>query len=180
MADIAGRQGLAVPNRQGGELSVLDRYRRMSRHDPAPATKKDGRGARRHGKPMDRTPWGSTLVIYDFRGGHGVSSDFEMAVVLGKRNDNGFNEFWLQHADAKHPSNQDLACVHYFPEDGHPGLQSVRLASDLDPDGTTAFRCTEWTTRLNSTVIPFSWALDVAKEFAGSKWLPRRIEWFEL
>jgi hypothetical protein len=32
----------------------------------------------------------------------------------------------------------------------------------------------------NSAVIPLSWAPDVAKECAGSKWLPRGIEWFEL
>jgi hypothetical protein len=135
---------------------------------------------------MDRTPWGSTLVIYDFRGKHEVGSDFEMTFVLAKRNEDGFNEFWLHHGDDKRPclailANLDLAYVHYLPKDGHPGFQSLRLASDLDLDGQTMFRCNRDRTPMpNSTVIPFSWALDVAKEFAGSKWLPRCIEWFEL
>jgi hypothetical protein len=147
--------------------------------------RKNPRRKTRHGKPMDRTPWGSTLVIYDFRGKHEVSSDFKMALVLGKLNEDGFNNFWLRHGDEEHPclailATEGLACVHYFPEDGHPGFQSVRLASELDPDGVTVFHCCERTTMPNSTVIPFSWALDVAKEFARSKWLPRCIEWLQL
>ena len=124
------------------------------------------------------------------RGGrnqHAVRSDFELALILKKRDEHGFNSFWLKHGDEPFPTiwistNFDHALLHYYPKEDHPGFRSLRLVSDLAPDGETMFHCACGIDLLmpNSSAIPLSRALDVAKEFAGSKWLPRCIEWFEL
>jgi hypothetical protein len=128
------------------------------------------------------------MIVEDFGGAHRVSSDADIDAVLAVRYAQGFNEFWLSRDGHRVPTiaimaNGDLARVHYFPRDDHPGFQSVGPAPGLDPDGGTMFALspteTPWP-RPNRSVIPFSLALAAAKEFAKSPTLPRCIEWFEL
>jgi hypothetical protein len=128
------------------------------------------------------------MIVFDFGGRHSVSSDREVDALLATRYGQALNEFWIYREAKKRPSiaimaNGDLALVHYFPRDDHPGFLSVGPAPGLDPDGGTMFALspleTPWP-RPNRSVIPFSLALAAAKEFAKSPALPRCIEWFEL
>lgn len=128
------------------------------------------------------------MEIEDFGGVHKANSDTEIDALLATRHEHGVDEFWLSHENLTYPAiaimaNKDLACVHYFPGDDHPGFQSAGPAPGLNPEGKTRFASNipdEISTMLNRTVVPFSWALAVAKEFARSAKLPRCIEWFEL
>ncbi len=98
------------------------------------------------------------------------------------------NSFWLSHSDGTKPSlsmlvRGDLACLHYFPDDSHPGVSSIGEVAALKPGGTTIFfidNPDQEQEILNSSVIHFAKAIEVAKEFFACKGLPRSIKWFEL
>jgi hypothetical protein len=127
------------------------------------------------------------MIVEDFEGTHQVNGDAQIETLLATRYGRNMNEFWLYRGTQLHPAmaimaNGDLACVHYFPRDHHPGFQSVGPAPDLNPRGETMFASDpdERSSMPNTTVVPFSLALAAAKEFARSPELPRCIEWFEL
>ena len=128
------------------------------------------------------------MVVEDFGGTHEIDGDAQIETLFVTRYGQDVNEFWLYHGTQMRPAvailaNGDLACVHYFPHDGHPGFQSVGPAPGSIPAGRTMFASstpTEKSSMPNSTVVPFSRALAVAKEFATSTKLPRCIGWFEL
>lgn len=108
--------------------------------------------------------------------------------VLGRRFDNGINAFWLSHGDEKFPAinllvNGDLAYLHYFPGEDHPGFASVGDLENLDPEGQTTFLLETFSDSLqilNEHVVLFSDALKAAQEFAKSAGLPKCIQWDEL
>ena len=73
-----------------------------------------------------------------------VTARLEIESVLKKRDDAGMNCFWLSHGTEKFPAinimvNGDLAYVHYFPEERHPGYASVGGLSNLTRGGITNF-----------------------------------------
>jgi len=79
--------------------------------------------------------------------------------------------------------NGNLAYVHYFPEERHPGCASVGNLSRLSRGGITNFYHDpggEPFDILNGAVVPFSEALKVAQEFAVSKEMPKCIPWDSL
>ena len=128
------------------------------------------------------------MRIEDFEGAYEASDISELETVLQKRYGPGVNGFWLSHDNKKHPSvsllvKGDLACLHYFPTDSHPGFLSVGSVQELNPDEATIFfldNPDQEQEMPNSSVIHFSKAVQVAKDFFASEELPRSIEWLEL
>jgi hypothetical protein len=128
------------------------------------------------------------MVVGDFAGRHNVTSDAQIEALLATRYGQALNEFWLRHGTQIYPAlviqaNGALACVHYFPEEDHPGFQSMGPPPGLPPEGRTLLASnppTETFSMANDTIVAFSLALAAAKEFARSPKLPGCIEWFEL
>jgi hypothetical protein len=117
-----------------------------------------------------------------------ASSKDGVEKILLKRYTKGVNAFWLYHESRKKPlllilvKNQ-LANLHYFPDEEHPGFASVGDMPSLPTDGFTMFfmrNLKEEEYISNDLIVPFSDALAAAKEFLASTELPRSIEWFEL
>jgi hypothetical protein len=139
-------------------------------------------------KSRPREIGGKVMVVLDFGGTHDVNSDAQIEALLVTRYEQGLNEFWLYRGSQTDPAlliqaNGALARVHYFPEEDHPGFQSMGPAPGLPANGRTMFASntpTETFSRPNDTVVAFSLALAAAKEFARSPKLPGCIEWFEL
>lgn len=79
--------------------------------------------------------------------------------------------------------NGDLAHVHYFPKERHPGYASVGGALGLSPEEDTEFfhdNTQETIQIMNDSMVSFSDALKAAQEFAISKSMPKCIQWDEL
>jgi len=73
-----------------------------------------------------------------------VTTRLEIESALSKRDDAGMNSFWLSHGTEEFPAinimvNGDLAYVHYFPADRHPGYASVGNLPHLSRGGITNF-----------------------------------------
>ena len=117
-----------------------------------------------------------------------VSQAAGVDAVLRKREGDGVNCFRLWPNNSETPilvifANKDLATLHYFPSDDHPGFYSEAEMPGLDPNGDTVFFMNSLTAEEqfpNYKVVPFSAALVAAKEFLASPELPPSIRWFEL
>jgi hypothetical protein len=128
------------------------------------------------------------MKIEDFDSVQDLSTPLEIETALGKRHDSGLNSFWLSHGAERFPAinimiNGDLAYVHYFPEERHPGYASVGGPPNLTREGITNFfphPSDEPFDIRNDAVVPFSKALKVAQEFAASKGMPKCIAWRSL
>jgi hypothetical protein len=131
-----------------------------------------------------------TMRINDFsRVTHYAGSIEQIDKILHQRYGNGVNEFFLAHGDERYPVislqvSGRLACMYYFPREGHPGFVSLGdlKSVGLQPGGETTFYVAPdqpiWA--INEHVISFSDALKVVHEFCGDPALPKSIEWFEL
>lgn len=128
------------------------------------------------------------MNVEDFKGVVYQAPDRDqLEAVLMRRHGNGVNEFWLSHGNDRYPAivlsvKGDLAAVHYFPKEGHPGFTLTGNLAGLQP-GETKFWISaggETIDVMNDAVIPFAVALAVANEFLISDELPRSLEWFEL
>ena len=122
---------------------------------------------------------------YDFVCEAATSQEIEVA--LSRRHGNGMNSFWLTDGNNDFPyinilAKGDVAYVHYFPEERHPGFASAAKVPVDKPHETGVFFLypTEKVWILNGEVIPFSDALKAAKEFAITTAMPKSIQWFEL
>jgi hypothetical protein len=115
-----------------------------------------------------------------------VTNPHQLEVILRHRLPNGYNSFWLSH-EAKYPAvsllaKGNLACVYYFPEEGHPGFQSVSeppiVAQELfefrveTPDQVQPI--------IGEAVIPFERASAAAQEFLILPLQPTSLDWREL
>jgi hypothetical protein len=128
------------------------------------------------------------MRIWDFEGAHDATTPTEVEAVLNKRYGAGLNSFWIGHEDGKFPAmnimvNGDIAYVHYFPKQGHPGLASVGSVPCLRSGEFTEFFPSESKESLdimNEAIVPVSDALKAAQEFAASKTLPKCIQWNSL
>jgi hypothetical protein len=117
-----------------------------------------------------------------------VADAGELAIVLKRRHGNDANEFWLSHGNDRYPAisllvNGDLAALHYFPKEGHPGFRSAGNVAGLKPEEMTTFWISaggETIDVLNDAVMPFAVALAAAMQFLTSDELPQSVEWFEL
>jgi hypothetical protein len=129
-----------------------------------------------------------TLNVEDFEGLHEANSIPALESVLAKRYNEESNSFWLSHGRKKHPAlallvKGNLAGIHYFPEDSHPGFIPTGNLAGLKSKQMTSFQMDnggEEVQILNDAIVPFALALAVAREFFTSDALPRSINWAEL
>jgi hypothetical protein len=129
----------------------------------------------------------STMRIEDFETIYQATETKEIEAILSKRYDDGLNGFWLSHGSERYPLiilvvKRDLANLHYFPKEDHPGFASVGHMESLNSDDSTEFFLhPDQTVGIwNQAIIPFSDALKAAKEFSVSPTLPKSIPWDEL
>jgi hypothetical protein len=117
-----------------------------------------------------------------------VKDDKSLEAALSWRDDRGGGMFWLTH-DEKYPElairvSGDVADVHYFPREGHPGFRY--LGGEGLPDGgmtTLVYQgCDPGTGEEtpNKFIIPFVTARAVAMEFFHTKRMSEAGPWFEL
>jgi hypothetical protein len=128
------------------------------------------------------------MRIEDYNAVWDVTIPADIEAALRKRHGAGRNAFWLSHGSKKSPAisimvKGDLAYVHYFPKDRHPGFASLGMLPGLTSGGDTSFfpdDTDETFEILNYAVVRFADALKVAQEFAISPALPKSIQWSEL
>lgn len=127
------------------------------------------------------------MRIDDSKGTYQTKNSSELETVLQRRYGPGLNSFWLSHDGESYPTvallvKGDLACLHYFPKDSHPGFLSIGPVQELKPDGATTFLLDnlDEAEMPNSSVVYFHQAVEVAKEFLASKELPKSVQWIEL
>jgi len=129
-----------------------------------------------------------TLRVEDFDGLHEANSVNALEKILLKRYNEEANSFWLSHEDKRHPAltllvKGNLAGLHYFPEESHPGFVPAGNIAGLKSGEMTVFcmdKGGEEIQVVNDAIVPFSSALVVAKEFFSSQALPKSIRWTEL
>ena len=130
------------------------------------------------------------MEVSDFGGPHIVRSVAELEQALRARFKNQMNGFMLHADSTDHPLlviyvTSDLAVLFYHPIPDDPGFMSMGGSKNLDLEKITIFSLSnlhpETTIEVESKfVVPFSTALEVAKEFFHSQERPRSIEWLEL
>lgn len=109
----------------------------------------------------------------------------DITAVLEHRH-NRVNEFWLSHEADSYPLMaievvENLALVHYWPYEGHPGYRLLGNVPELPPDGETEFQiCSEYETTPNTFVVKFDIALKAAIAFSRTPEMPKVGEWYEL
>jgi hypothetical protein len=128
------------------------------------------------------------MIVHDFEGTHRVHSIAELEQRLGVRFNDEENGFGLSPDSSEYPLlliqvRGNLAVIHYIPGDGEAGYESLGGKMNLDPHEKTTFsihRSGDEIYVLNRFIVPFSEALEVAKEFFQSQALPRSIKWLKL
>jgi len=129
------------------------------------------------------------MKVHDFGGTHKVQSIAELEQRLGVRFNDEQNGFGISPDSSKYPRlfiyvKGDLAVIYYHRGDDRAGYVSVGGKMNLDPKEMTNFSIhrsdSDSIDVFNDSIVPFSEALEVAKEFFQSQELPRSIEWFEL
>jgi hypothetical protein len=117
-----------------------------------------------------------------------VDSIQDLESVLQRRDANGANAFWLSH-DARFPVlvvlvKDDVATVQYGPGDREAGWMSVGNLSDGITGGLTRFDTSQHPAGgvfiMNETLLPFSVAVEAAKEFFLDPTPPQSVEWLKL
>ncbi len=97
--------------------------------------------------------------------------------------------FWLSDGDYTFPAlvlrvTGDVADVHYFPEDGHPGFRCVAIQGLLEGGVTTLVYagCDPWTGEdtPNEFIISIESARVIAEHFFVSKLMSNAVRWLEL
>jgi hypothetical protein len=129
------------------------------------------------------------MKVVDINGVYEPTNIHELETILMKTCGNGFNSFWLSHEGEEYPTlsllvKDNLATLNYLPKEYDAGFRSVGRVPGLKPGDTTTFSIN--TNRAddlivqNDAVLPFSTALQAAKEFFFSKDLPRSVDWLQL
>jgi hypothetical protein len=128
------------------------------------------------------------MIISNFGSNYKIENSSDIARIMSKRFDEGQSEVVLMHDDREHPFiiialKDDLAVLHYFPDNESAGFSSIGGKLGLPPDGKTTFKTggphTDIKVR-NDAIVTSSEALTAAKEFFRSKHLPKSIKWREL
>jgi hypothetical protein len=130
------------------------------------------------------------MNVGDFGGDHSVQSIAQLEQLFGVRFKYDQNQFALSPDASNYPllliyMRGNLAVIYYIPEDGQAGYVSLGGKMNLDPKEWTTFSIDnldpgETIDVLNASIVPFSEALEAAKEFFHSQKLPRSIEWRQL
>lgn len=126
------------------------------------------------------------MTVEDFEESREVHNEAELVSFLMRRYGTGVNSFWL--FQDKFPAismlvKGDEASLTYFPKEGHPGFRSVGHLKGLKSGESTTFfldSIHQEQPMINDSILPFSAALQVAKEFLNANKLPTTIKWFEL
>jgi hypothetical protein len=117
-----------------------------------------------------------------------VLTEADVERILLKRYGEDVNAFLLYHEPRENLwlsilVKDQLANLHYFPDEEHPGYASIGDLPSLPADGFTLFymrSLKEEEYISNDAIVPFADALAAAKEFLVNTDLPPSIEWFEL
>ena len=126
------------------------------------------------------------MKIEHFGGIVDVSDGATIDGVLSQRFGDGWNEY-LVSGDTRFPYLAVLvgvrgACIHYFPEEGHPGFRSV-VAQSVG-DELVEFRTNRITEPIevpSDAVVPVAAARAVVAEFLQEPdVLPDCVDWLEL
>lgn len=129
------------------------------------------------------------MRVVDFRGTDIATDLHELETILSKRYGEGLNAFLLSHHSEKYPTlsilvKGDLAALHYIPREREAGYRSAGKMPDMEPEGIASFSLSETPAddvgEPNESVLPFSVAVSVAREFFVSNRLPSTIGWLEL
>jgi hypothetical protein len=126
--------------------------------------------------------------IYNYGHKYVVENPSQIAAIMSKRFDGGLSEIVLMPDRRKHPFliialKDDLAALHYFPDERKAGFASIGGKLGLPPDGMTTFKTGGPHTDIevsNDAVVTSAEALVAAKEFFHSQQLPKSIRWLEL
>jgi hypothetical protein len=129
------------------------------------------------------------MKVVERNGVHKAMNVHELEAILMKRLGDGYNSFWLSHDDEEYPTlsvlvKGNLTTLYFMPKEFDAGLNSVGNMVELTPGETTTFSISnslaDDVVVLNDAVVPFSVALQAAKEFFSSKELPRSVKWLPL
>ena len=129
------------------------------------------------------------MIVGEFGGNHRVQSIAQLEQLLGARFKDEQNLFHLTPDSSDYPAltihvKGDLAAIYYYRGDDRAGYVSLGGKMNLDPKELTTFSIhgsdPDTIDVLNDSIVPFSEALEAAKEFFHSQELPRSIKWLEL
>jgi hypothetical protein len=118
-----------------------------------------------------------------------VADGKSLDAALAWRDERGGGTFWLTPDETRYPAlairvSPDLADVHYFPCDGHPGYRC--FGGDGVPEGgytTLVYQGADPATgeqTPNEFVVPFETARAIAGEFFRTERMSDAESWFEL
>jgi hypothetical protein len=123
-------------------------------------------------------------MIIEHLKGKNICENFEEAIeVLNFRTKQGVNEFWIS-TENDYPAmvllvNNDLAYIHYFYEEGDPGIQSIGNEKlELENDENSVFYTNsdaEEVSVPNGSILSFSKALNVVKEYFETYDVPKAL-----
>jgi len=118
-----------------------------------------------------------------------VADEESLDAALAWRDDRGGGMFWLTPDEEQYPAlalrvSADLADVHYFPRDGHPGFRCLGGHGMTEGGLTTlAYQGCDPATgeqNPNEFVVSFEKAHAAALEFFRTKQMSAVVSWFEL
>jgi hypothetical protein len=129
------------------------------------------------------------LRVSGYRQTWQVPDERSLDAALAWRDDRGGAIFWLTPDAQRNPAlairvSGDMADVHYFPTDGHPGFRC--LGGDGLPEGgltTLVYQGADPASgeqTPNEFVVPFETARAVAREFYRTQQMAAAVSWFEL
>jgi len=129
------------------------------------------------------------MCICDFYKEYVVAHQNEVNHILRINYGGGYNSFWVSMENNSYPclailTNNNLACVHYFPEEGDSGFQSVSTENlSKNTSGETEFRVDNINRPQflnNDAVVSLREAIEVVQEFMVLPLRPTAITWREL
>jgi len=127
------------------------------------------------------------MRIVDFKGVTETESIEQLETILRRRSENDYNMFSLSHTNEEYPCLEipvkgGIAALFYMPKEFDAGLRSMGRMPGIKRQEVSIFHLStgEELPVINDAVLPFSAALNAAKEFFLSKSPPQSIEWFEL
>lgn len=128
------------------------------------------------------------MIIEHFMGTEICENIADISDVLKKQTSKCVNEFWIS-IIGDYPvlsvlTNQNYAYVHFFEEEGEPGVQIISdVDMGLDPNGESVFYTNKDTEEVyieNSCIVDIKRAVDIVREFYVTHQLPKCIAWEEL
>jgi hypothetical protein len=106
--------------------------------------------------------------------------------VLKERFGDGLNEYWLSFEGEEFPAlavlvRDELACVHYFPADGHPGFVALPRGEVAGVAGSVAFETNGAEVHApRHLIVSFSDARHAVESFLTSRARDPHMNWVEL